>query len=393
MRRQQAKQQREARAAGRDQSARLAAGAPAEDDPSADEGSVSAAAAAAGGAGRHETGRLTADEARARGSEPGRRRDGASADVPEPKGWTPGCRRPLAYPGSPWLALQQMRRQDRLRCFEAHPTEVRVLQQALAPAGRQAQVFGEDGFDGLKALLPPVSRRGVVVIDPSYEDKRDYARARRTLIEALERFATGTMLLWYPLVRRREAMLLMEHLTKIPGATDWLDVRMQVCAQPEDGHGLYGSGVYVINPPYTLEAALGEAMPVLTRLLGQDDQAGWFMQTSADVPPRPVARPAVDRSEYDLPSSQFDGASRPGTGAGSRGGRSGRGGEPGAARQGAGARTGGAGRRQAPDAHAGKGRTARSGKAAGQMSQERPARGEGRAVPGRAAPGRGPRSR
>lgn len=324
MRRQQAKQLRETRAAERGQRARLAAGAPAGGGSSADEGPVLAAAAAAGRAGQHETGHLTADDGGAQGAEPGRRRDAASAGTPAPAGWTPGCRKPLAYPGSPWLALQQMRRQDRLRCFEAHPTEVRVLQQALAPAGRQAQVFGEDGFDGLKALLPPVSRRGVVVIDPSYEDKRDYARARRTLIEALERFATGTMLLWYPLVRRREAMLLMEHLTRIPGATDWLDVRMQVCAPPEDGHGLYGSGVYVINPPWTLEAALGEAMPVLARLLGQDDQAGWFMQTSADVPPRPVARPAVDRSEYDLPSSQFDGASRRSTGAGSRSGRSAR---------------------------------------------------------------------
>lgn len=200
-----------------------------------------------------------------------------------PGGWTAQSPKPREYPGSPWLALQAMRPQDRLRCFEAHPTEVRVLQKALSAAGRQVQVFGEDGFEGLKALLPPVSRRGLIVIDPSYEDKRDYARARRTLIEALERFATGTMLLWYPLVRRREAMLLMQHLTNMPGATDWLDVRLQVCRPPEDGYGLYGSGVYVINPPYTLENALGEAMPVLQQLLGQDESAAWFMQSSADM--------------------------------------------------------------------------------------------------------------
>ena len=89
-----------------------------------------------------------------------------------------------------------MRPQDRLRCFEAHPTEIQVLHDNLGVAHRrQVQVFGEDGFAGLKALLPPVSRRGLVVIDPSYEDKRDYAKARRTLMEALERFATGTMML------------------------------------------------------------------------------------------------------------------------------------------------------------------------------------------------------
>lgn len=190
-------------------------------------------------------------------------------------------RLPRWYPGSPWLALQAMRPQDRLRCFEAHPSEIRALQNNLAAAGRrQVQVFGEDGFAGLKALLPPVSRRGLVVIDPSYEDKRDYSKARRTLIEALERFATGTMMLWYPLVRRRELMLLLENLPRLPGLTDWLDVRLQVSAPPEDGYGLYGSGVFVINPPYTLAPSLKEAMPVLWELLGQDARSGWWMGSS-----------------------------------------------------------------------------------------------------------------
>ena len=192
-------------------------------------------------------------------------------------------RLPRWYPGSPWLALQAMRPQDRLRCFEAHPSEIRALQNNLAAAGRrQVQVFGEDGFAGLKALLPPVSRRGLVVIDPSYEDKRDYSKARRTLIEALERFATGTMMLWYPLVRRRELMLLLENLPRLLGLTDWLDVRLQVSAPPEDGYGLYGSGVFVINPPYTLAPSLKEAMPVLWELLGQDARSGWWMGSSND---------------------------------------------------------------------------------------------------------------
>ncbi len=198
-------------------------------------------------------------------------------------------RPPQWYPGSPLLALASMRPQDRMRCFEAHPNEIRVLQRNLAVGGRRVQIFGEDGFEGLKALLPPVSRRGVVLIDPSYEDKRDYARARRTLLEALERFATGTMVLWYPLVRRREAMLLIEQLPRLP-AQDWLDVKLKVCQQPEDGYGLYGSGLFVINPPYTLAAALRESMPVLTRLLGQDATADWTMTTSADAPRQgPVA--------------------------------------------------------------------------------------------------------
>ena len=228
----------------------------------------------------------------------------------------PTGRLPRWYPGSPWLALQLMRPQDRLRCFEAHPTEIRVLHDNLEAAHRrQVQVFGEDGFAGLKALLPPVSRRGLVVIDPSYEDKRDYAKARRTLMEALERFATGTMMLWYPLVRRRELMLLLDQLPGLQGVTDWLDVRLQVGAPPEDGYGLYGSGVFVINPPYTLAAELQEAMPVLWQLLGQDAQSGWWMD--GIVRPRPDhprhGRPRHGRQRGCRPGSARAGAARSGS--------------------------------------------------------------------------------
>lgn len=231
----------------------------------------------------------------------------------------PTGRLPRWYPGSPWLALQLMRPQDRLRCFEAHPTEIQVLHDNLGVAHRrQVQVFGEDGFAGLKALLPPVSRRGLVVIDPSYEDKRDYAKARRTLMEAMERFATGTMMLWYPLVRRRELMLLLDQLPGLPGVTDWLDVRLQVGAPPEDGYGLYGSGVFVINPPYTLAAELQEAMPVLWQLLGQDAQSGWWMETSGqggrDRAPqaRPSqAQPSQARPSEGQPPRERSGRGRP----------------------------------------------------------------------------------
>ncbi|MDO5103146.1 MAG: 23S rRNA (adenine(2030)-N(6))-methyltransferase RlmJ [Lautropia sp.] len=249
---------------------------------------------------------------------------------------------PVMYPGSPALALQFMRPQDRMRCFEAHPNEIRVLQRNLSWAGRRLQIFGEDGFDGLKALLPPVSRRGMVLIDPSYEDKRDYARARRTLLEALERFATGTMVLWYPLVRRREAALLMEQIHRLP-AGDWLDVRLQVCRPPEDGHGLYGSGMFVINPPYTLAEQLKRAMPVLQRLLGQDASAGWLMTTSADAP-RGAPVQAESRVGRRLDRSPLARERMPATDGRLRSGRRG----PGAAdgRSGALGRTGGSGAEQ-----------------------------------------------
>ena len=111
------------------------------------------------------------------------------------------------YPGSPWLALHAMREDDRLRLFELHPSEVDVLQQALSRTfrgrGRQINVKQMDGFDAVRAVLPPPTRRAVVVIDPSYEDKQDYRRVIDAVQEGLQRFATGCFAIWYPGATRR----------------------------------------------------------------------------------------------------------------------------------------------------------------------------------------------
>src|ERR1700743_505262 len=79
------------------------------------------------------------------------------------------------YPGSPYLAWRQLREQDRMRLFELHPTEINVLRDNFRYAGRRAMLSAGDGIEGIKALLPPPPRRAFVLIDPSYEDKRDYA--------------------------------------------------------------------------------------------------------------------------------------------------------------------------------------------------------------------------
>ncbi|MGE0313514.1 MAG: 23S rRNA (adenine(2030)-N(6))-methyltransferase RlmJ [Lautropia sp.] len=178
------------------------------------------------------------------------------------------------YPGSPQLALQLLREQDRIRCFERHTTEIGVLQANLAGAPRRATAVLADGFDALRSVLPPPTRRGVVLIDPSYEDKRDYARVCEALADALTRFATGTYLVWYPLVQRREAVRLPGALRRLP-VGDWLDVSLTVRAPAEDGYGLHGSGVFAINPPWTLAAELRAVMPWLARRLAQDGRAGF----------------------------------------------------------------------------------------------------------------------
>jgi 23S rRNA (adenine2030-N6)-methyltransferase len=176
------------------------------------------------------------------------------------------------YPGSPCLAWQMMREQDRMRLFELHSTEIEILRQHFAHARRRAMLFAGDGFEGINALLPPPPRRALILIDPSFEDKRDYARTLACMQESLKRFATGTYAIWYPQVVRAEAQRFPEQLKRLQ-PKNWLHVTLTVSQPPRDGFGLYGSGMFILNPPYTLAAAMQETMPWLVRVLGQDEDA------------------------------------------------------------------------------------------------------------------------
>ena len=178
----------------------------------------------------------------------------------------------VRYPGSPQLAFRMLRQPDRLRLFELHPTEARALADYFRDGGRRVSVRMGDGFDALKAVLPPPSRRALVLVDPSYEDKDDYGRIPGMMREALQRFATGVYAVWYPQVRRRESTRLPAELQRLAG-DNWLHVTLTVAAPPADGFGLYGSGMFVFNPPWLLAQSMREAMPVLAKVLGQDDSA------------------------------------------------------------------------------------------------------------------------
>lgn len=196
------------------------------------------------------------------------------------------------YPGSPYCANQTMREQDRLRLFELHTTEVKVLadnfrkleahaaEQGKRPSGRGKQVMIQrgDGFLGLKALLPPPSRRALVLIDPPYEDKRDYQRVKETLQDALVRFPTGTYAVWYPVLQRIESKQFSDRLKRL-GAKSWLNVTLSISSPSPDGFGLHSSGMFVLNPPWTLEATLKEVMPYLVRVLGRDSGAGFLLES------------------------------------------------------------------------------------------------------------------
>lgn len=197
------------------------------------------------------------------------------------------------YPGSPFITQRMLRAVDRLRLFELHPTDARLLEAHIKQldAGRQVAVLREDGFEGVRRLLPPPSRRGLLFCDPSYEVKTDYQRVAALLAEALKRFATGTAMVWYPVIPRPESRELPRRLKAVAAkaARPWLHCTLTVKSaalkadlQRADGSvrrpGLPGSGLFLVNPPHTLHATLRDAMPVLVAALGQDRNAGFTLE-------------------------------------------------------------------------------------------------------------------
>lgn len=181
------------------------------------------------------------------------------------------------YPGSPSVAEACLREEDRMRLFELHPNDFKLLRQTFQHGGRKVMLFAEDGFAGIKALLPPPPRRAVVLIDPPYEEKQDYQRVVTALQDALQRFATGTYIIWYPLLQRAEPQQMIEKLKRLQLAS-WLHVTLTVQSQSEEGFGMHGSGLFIVNPPWTLPATLQETLPWLTESLSQDDGASYTLE-------------------------------------------------------------------------------------------------------------------
>ncbi len=196
------------------------------------------------------------------------------------------------YPGSPFLLHHLMRPQDRLRLFELHPTDIKSLKANMAQldGASLVNVAHEDGFEALKKLLPPPSRRALVLCDPSYELKDDYQRVIEAMEDALKRFATGTYLVWYPLIPRAQAHDLPKRLktladrVKRPWLNATLTVKSSKVLRDDKGElqrpGLPASGMLVINPPYTLAGLLEPALAQVSQCLAQNRHAGFAVETS-----------------------------------------------------------------------------------------------------------------
>ncbi|HUH39101.1 MAG TPA: 23S rRNA (adenine(2030)-N(6))-methyltransferase RlmJ [Spongiibacteraceae bacterium] len=172
------------------------------------------------------------------------------------------------YPGSPMIANHYLRPQDRAVCFELHPADADKLQRRLA-SHRNWQLRREDGLANLKSLLPPRERRGLVLIDPSYEVKRDYYSVIDCLREAHQRFATGTYLLWYPVLKRDQVTQLVRRFSALGAPDSWV---AELCLSADsEGLGMTGSGLLMINPPWSLAEQLESLLPWLQGALGSAD--------------------------------------------------------------------------------------------------------------------------
>lgn len=197
------------------------------------------------------------------------------------------------YPGSPFIIqhLLQGRDRDRLKLFELHPTDAKTLRANIEQlnAGRLVTVHQEDGFEGIKKFLPPPSRRALVLCDPSYELKTDYARVVEMMTDAVKRFNTGTYMVWYPIIPRPEAHDLPRKLKTLAvrEGRAWLNATLTVKSSKlttdDEGEvvrpGLPASGVFVINPPHTLKATLVGALGAAAKFLAQDKNKAFEVES------------------------------------------------------------------------------------------------------------------
>jgi 23S rRNA (adenine2030-N6)-methyltransferase len=168
------------------------------------------------------------------------------------------------YPGSPWLAAQCLNQSDHLSLYELHPTDYQYLSKLFAQ-DKRCKISKQDGLTGLISQLPPNPRRAVILIDPSYEVKTDYDAVIKTLQAAYKRFATGTYILWYPVIERVRVHKMQQALKK-SGIANILQA--ELCVQADQvGLGMTGSGLFIINPPWILAQQLNSALPWLSQHL------------------------------------------------------------------------------------------------------------------------------
>jgi 23S rRNA (adenine2030-N6)-methyltransferase len=168
------------------------------------------------------------------------------------------------YPGSPLIAKALLRQSDRLIACELEPRAAAALKGVLRSDAR-VKVLAVDGWMAVNATIPPKERRGLVLIDPPYEDSADFTRLPGTLVSAHRKWPTGIYLLWYPIKDREAPDALARRLRRLD-VPKILRCEFTLGSSRAEG-GLLGSGLIVVNPPYPLERDLRLVLPALGRLL------------------------------------------------------------------------------------------------------------------------------
>jgi 23S rRNA (adenine2030-N6)-methyltransferase len=185
------------------------------------------------------------------------------------------------YPGSPLIARALLRPQDRMTACEVEPKARKRLIDALR-RDTQARVVDLDGWLALPAFVPPKERRGLVLIDPPYEQKDEFDRLAAGFSQAFAKWPTGSFMLWYPVKSRRATDTLARHVTEAVGAgpSPGKCLRLEFSVAPQAiGGALASAGLLIVNPPWTLIGELKAILPELEKPLGQGGAGRFRLET------------------------------------------------------------------------------------------------------------------
>jgi 23S rRNA (adenine2030-N6)-methyltransferase len=181
----------------------------------------------------------------------------------------------LRYPGSPLILRGRLRKQDRLSAIELHPHDCAALKILFAD-DYQVRVLELDGWLALGAHLPPKEKRGLVLVDPPFEQEGEFARLAEGLRRAHRRWPGGIYALWYP-VKDRAAVRSFREALAGSGIPKIMDIRFDIRPAGDEPR-LDGTGMIVVNPPFTLEKELAAMLPALHAVLAESRRAGWQVE-------------------------------------------------------------------------------------------------------------------
>jgi len=179
----------------------------------------------------------------------------------------------IRYPGSPWLIRHRLRSQDRMICCELHPQEFVALQHEIGNSkGIRCQHI--DALQAVRSLLPPAERRGLLLLDPSYEEKQEYARIVQAVIDRYKHWREGIYAIWYPVLKAGQHQQMLDDLKK-SGIRKILYAQITI---DTDSDRMQGSGMIVINPPWKLKEQLELVTPWLWQSMSRDGSGDYRIE-------------------------------------------------------------------------------------------------------------------